>query len=128
MLDLNLLIEEVLKKLSFEERLKQIHSDLQNAILEYRENKKLHKNSKIDLNTDLFIYNSKRIELRERLAELLKGQFVLNQGKRSVKTHEDLDEYIWNKEGDKLDRYKLEGLINLRSSDLPNSYRYKGLL
>lgn len=127
MFNLSLLIEEVLLENVFEEKLMSIHTDLVKAIEEFKKNRKLHKGSKIDLNTDLVIYNSRRIELRKKLGELLKGQPVLEKGK-VVKTQEDLDEYIWYKENDKLDRYRLEGLINLRSTDLPYSHKYKGPL
>jgi hypothetical protein len=127
MFDLKLLIEEVLLENYFVEELLKIHGDTLEATKEFEKNKKLYRGSKKDLNIAIVIYNSNRIHLRKQLQDLIKDKPVLAKG-RVAKTQQDLDEYIWDKENDKLDRERLEGLIALHSSTLPSSDKYRGKL
>jgi hypothetical protein len=121
MLDLSLLIEEVILENIFRDKLYSIYNKTLEAKKIYDKNKNIFKNSKEDLKQNLSNFVLKRIELRYELADLVKNKPVLLKGK-IVKTEQDLDQYISDKDID------LKDLIILSSRLLPNSQSFTGPL
>jgi hypothetical protein len=121
MLDLSLLIEEVILENIFRDKLYSIYNKTLEAKRKYEKNKNIFKNSKEDLKKNLSDFVLKRIELRYELADLVKNKPVLLKGK-IVKTEQDLDQYISDKDID------LKDLIILSSRLLPNSQSFTGPL
>lgn len=121
MLDLKVLIEEVLLESVIRQKLISIYNKAIEAKKEYEKNKIRFKSSKEDSKKNLNDYVLKRIELRYELGDLLKDKPVLAKGK-ILKTEEDLDQYIFNKD------IELSDLIVLSSRLLPNASSFTGPL
>jgi hypothetical protein len=112
-IDLNSIFEQVILEGILYDKIKDIQLQTLESKKNYDQGRIKFKGDNSNLKKNLSNFILKRIELRYKLADLIKGKPILKGG-RKIQNEKDLDEYIFFKDKE------LHDLILLHSRTLPN--------